>query len=332
MLSSLFAIAKNSFAELIRQPIYGILVGVGVLLIATSPIVAMFTLMNGEKMVVDVGLATILLMGLVLAVLNASQLISREIDVRTAGTVISKPVGRFVFVLGKFLGVTAGMVVAAYVFISTLIITLRIGVPEAAYSKIDHPALLALLGVLFLACLIGTHCNYFYRWSFGSTAILSAIPLYALALGLLFIINSNWQFDWMPVAFLTNNTYEVFLAAVLVFLGTWLISSIAVAASTRLNVVPNITVCGAIFFLGMISRYLFGPQVYGQYSAWISVPAAVFYHAVPNMQFFWVANQLMQPEPYVPLSYVGMVFAYTVAYVAGMVALSAFLFERRELI
>lgn len=332
MFSSLFAIAKNSFAELIRQPIYAILVGVGVALIALSPVIAMFTLMSGEKMVVDMGLATILLMGLVLAVLNASQIISREIDVKTAGTVISKPVGRLMFVLGKFLGVTAGMLVAAFLFIATLIMTLRIGVPEAAWVRLDYPAMLALIGAVFLSCIIGVHCNYFYRWSFSSTAILSAIPIFALSLGLLFIVNSRWQFDWMPLSFLMNNTYEVFLAAVLVFLGTWLISSVAVAASTRLNVVPNVAVCGAVFFLGMVSRYLFGPQVYGQYSMWISVPASVFYHAVPNMQAFWVADQLMQPEPYVPLSYVGTVAAYTAAYVGAMVALSAFLFERRELI
>lgn len=332
MFSSLFAIAKNSFAELIRQPIYAILVGVGMALIALSPIIALFTLMNGEKMVTDMGLATILLMGLVLAVLNASQVISREIDVKTAGTVISKPVGRLIFVIGKFLGVTAGMLVAAFLFIATLLITLRIGVPEASWTHIDYPALLALVGALFLSCLIGVHCNYFYRWSFGSTAILSAIPIFALALGMLFIINSRWQFDWMPLAFLMKNTYEVFLAAVLVFLGTWLISSVAVAASTRLNVVPNVAVCGAVFFLGMVSRYLFGPQVYSQYTVWISVPASVLYHIVPNMQAFWVANQLMQPEPYVPLSYVGSVAAYTVVYVGAMVALSAFLFERRELI
>ena len=332
MFSSLFAITKNSFAELIRQPIYGILVGVGVGLIATSPIVALFTLMEGAKMVVDMGLATILLMGLVLAVLNASQVVSREIDAQTAGTVVSKPVGRLIFVIGKFLGVTAGMLVAAFLFICTLLITLRVGVPETVHANLDLPALLALLGVLFFACIIGVHCNYFYRWSFVSTAILSAIPLFALALGLLFIIGRNWQFTFMPVAFLTNNTYEVFLASVLVFLATWLISSIAMAASTRLNVVPNVTLCGAVFFLGMISRYLFGPQVYGQYSIWIQVPAAAFYHVVPNMQSYWVANQLMQPEPYIPLSYVGIVAAYTTAYVCAMVALSAFLFERRELI
>ena len=60
MISSLWAITKNSFNEIIRQPIYGILVGIGLALIGLSPLFAMFALLQAEKLVVDMGLATIL--------------------------------------------------------------------------------------------------------------------------------------------------------------------------------------------------------------------------------------------------------------------------------
>ena len=113
---ALWAIAKNAFAELTRQPIYGILVLVGMALIAFSPLIAMFTYMQDIKLVVDMGLGTIFMMGMALAVLCATQVVSREIEAKTAGAVMSKPVGRLTFVAGKFLGVSMAMAMAGYLF------------------------------------------------------------------------------------------------------------------------------------------------------------------------------------------------------------------------
>ncbi len=326
MLSSLWALTKNAFTEIIRQPIYGILVGVGVALIGISPLIAMFTLLENDKLVVDMGLATIFLIGLVLAVLSASQIISREIESKTAGAVISKPIGRFVFVTGKFLGVTLAMLAATYLFTIVLLITLRIGVPSAAWYRSDWPAMLGELLPLFGAILLGFYCNYFYRWSFGATAIMCAIPLYGLSFFILLTITPGWQFAWIPQVYLYKDVYEVFLAAIMVFLGVWVISSIAVAASTRLNVVPNVVICAGVFFVGMVSRYLFGQYADTSYVAWVA------YRLVPNLQAFWVADQLMSIEPYIPLSYVGMVAGYAVAFSAAMITLATYLFEQRELI
>jgi len=326
MLSSLWAITRNAFTEVIRQPIYGIIVGIGMALIALSPLISMFTFLQNEKLVIDMGLATIFLIGLVLAVLSASQIISREIDAKTAGTVMSKPVGRLIFVGGKFLGVTLAMAVSSYLLTAVLLMTLRIGVPSVAWYRMDYPALLGVLTPFVVAMLLAFYCNYFYRWSFGATAVTMAVPLYGLSMLILLMVEKDWQFNWIATAFVEKNSYEVFLAAVLVFLGVWVISAIAVSASTRLNVVPNVIVCSGVFFVGMVSRYLFGQYADRSYAAWIA------YRVVPNLQTFWVADQLMQPEPYIPAFYVGVVASYAVAYSAAMVLLAAFLFERRELI
>ena len=68
MFGSLIAIAKNSFTEVVRQPAYGILVLVGMALIAFSPVVTAFTMMEDVKLVVDMGLGTIFMVGIALAV------------------------------------------------------------------------------------------------------------------------------------------------------------------------------------------------------------------------------------------------------------------------
>ena len=326
VLSSLWAITKNSFTEIIRQPIYGILVGIGLALIALSPLIAMFALLHNQKLVADMGLATILLTGIVLAVLSASQVVSREIDAKTAGTVMSKPVGRLLFVTGKFLGVTLALAAATYLFTVVLLMTLRIGVASDAAYRMDYPALLGEFAPFFVAMALAFYCNYFYRWNFPSTAVIVAVPLYALSFLVLLIVDGDWRFAGFAQGFAGKECYEVFLAAVLVFLGVWVISSIAVAVSTRLNAVPNVIICLAVFFVGMVSRYLFGQYAESSFPAWVA------YRVVPFLEGFWVADQLMRPEPYIPLHYVGLAGAYAAMFSVSMVLFAAFLFERRELI
>jgi ABC-type transport system involved in multi-copper enzyme maturation permease subunit len=50
------------------------------------------------------------------------------------------------------------------------------------------------------------------------------------------------------------------------------------------------------------------------------------------LQIFWVADQLVRPEPYIPPDYLGMAALYAVAWCAAMVTLAAFLFERRDIV
>ena len=124
-------IAGNAFRETLRQPVFCVVLGVAILATALSPTFAMFTLMEGEKLVQDMGLSTMLLAGLLLAVLSASHVVTEEIRGRTALMVVARPVSRASFVLGKFLGVALAQVVAAYLLTLVLVMTIRIGVPRS---------------------------------------------------------------------------------------------------------------------------------------------------------------------------------------------------------
>ncbi len=349
LLGKFWAIAKNSFAEITRQPVYGILLLVGAAMIAFSPIITAFTMMEDIKLLIDMGLGTIFMFGIVLAVLSATQIIGREIEAKTAGTVISKPVGRFVFVTAKFVGLSLAMALATYLFTVILLMTVRVGVPSEARYRMDMPAFWAELLPFVLAMGLALYANYFYRWNFTSTAVVLAVPLYTLSLIGLCLVDRNWRFDsgehfWIANTFLQKHCDQIFLAALLVTLGVWVIASVATAASTRLNVVPNVLICSAVFFVGMVSRYLFVQT--GNFSwagllpAWVAPYAdgiwlgvrSVAYRLVPSFQTFWVADQLIRPEPYIPLHYVGTAALYAVGWCAGMVAFAAFLFEKRDII
>lgn len=104
-------VAITTFRETVRQPVYLILIGVGAVLLALFTVVPYFTFGEDIKMLKDTGLAVILAAGGLLAVLAASSSIADDIEDRTAITVLSKPVTRPQFILGKFLGIVAAVAV-----------------------------------------------------------------------------------------------------------------------------------------------------------------------------------------------------------------------------
>ena len=107
-------IAWVTAKEAIRQPFFVVLIGVGCLLMLVYPFIPYFTFGEDIKMVKDTGLATILLLGLILALLTSSNSIAEDIEHRTAITLLSKPINRRQFIIGKFLGI---LVAVALIFV-----------------------------------------------------------------------------------------------------------------------------------------------------------------------------------------------------------------------
>jgi ABC-type transport system involved in multi-copper enzyme maturation permease subunit len=98
-------IAFVTAKEAIRQPLFLVLLIVGALAIALSTFLPYYTFGEDIKMLKDVGLAAILLLSLFLAMVTASNSIAEDIEHRTAITLLSKPINRRQFIVGKFLGI-----------------------------------------------------------------------------------------------------------------------------------------------------------------------------------------------------------------------------------
>ncbi len=144
-MGKLVAIAKNTFKESVRQPVFWLLVIISAGLIIITRMLPLFTFDEDQKMVTDIGLATLTLCGLLVALFSASTVITAEIERLTALTVLSKPVTRAQFVLGKFLGVImtalAATVLVGLVFLWMVWSQLGVGInwdiltPEEASAK-----------------------------------------------------------------------------------------------------------------------------------------------------------------------------------------------------
>jgi ABC-type transport system involved in multi-copper enzyme maturation permease subunit len=131
-------IALNTFKEAIRDRILYLLLFFAGLAIVLSRVLAVLTVGDRAKVVKDVGLASISFFGTLMAILIGTGLVYKEIEKRTIFTLLSKPIRRHEFLLGKFLGLvltlavmTAAMsaIFLALVFAHTLKVEVRLLVP-----------------------------------------------------------------------------------------------------------------------------------------------------------------------------------------------------------
>lgn len=115
----IWVVANNVFWETIRDRVLylvGLFLGLDLLAMILIPQVAAAT---EDKILKDLGLAAIAVMGLVVAIFVGTSLINKEIEKRTVFVLLAKPVSRSEFLIGKHLGLTG--VIAVLLALMTLI-------------------------------------------------------------------------------------------------------------------------------------------------------------------------------------------------------------------
>lgn len=130
-------IARATLMEAIRQPIFILMLVVAAGWLVLNFYLPMFTLGEDVKVFKDVGLATILIVGLVQAVYTSSTSIANEIEGKTAMTLLSKPVTRRQFVLGKYVGIlqSALLVMIPLCFVFLFLVYFKEGYDAREASK-----------------------------------------------------------------------------------------------------------------------------------------------------------------------------------------------------
>jgi ABC-2 type transport system permease protein len=324
-MQKLLAITWNTFVETTRQPIFSILLWVAAFWIGfVSPALAGFTLEmgNDKKVMIDVSLATLLLYGLLASVFSATGVITREIESHTVLTVISKPVSRPLFLLGKYLGVTGAVLVGYYLLSLVLLMTARHGTMETASDQFDGPVLVFGLVAVGISLVVAGFGNYIYGWHFTSTLTGWVVPLLTLALGLILFIDPKWQVQSPAKDF---GDFQLIYAEIAAFCGVLILTAFAVALATRFSLVVTLIFCAAIFMLGLLSDYYFGgPALAGRGPLY-----SLLYGAVPNFQYFWLGDPITQ-QLTIPGGQVLAVAGYACVYSLGVLALGVSLFQTRE--
>lgn len=306
--------------ELVRQPIFLLLMtssAVFEIFLATP---YYFAFGDEPKLVKNSTLAVMLLAGLLGAVLSASNSLAREIRAGTALVVLSKPVGRGKFLLAKYAGLMAALAVLTYVNLLASLLASRMAFD--AYGSTDMFALGIFTLGLVIAYLIGGFTNFFLRRPFVADATFGVVLMITAA----FVAINFFNKDGHSQAFATGVDWRIIPASVLILFALWILAALALACSTRLDVIPTLAICSALFLLGLMSDYFFGTRA-AKGEGW----ASVLYAIVPNWQNFWIADALESTTALVRWSYVGKAFAYVVCYAGAALSAAMLLFEDREL-
>ena len=311
-------IASNAFMELVRQPVFLLLMTSSAafcLFLASLPY---FAFGEEPKLVKDSVLAITLLAGLLGAVLSASASFAREIRTGTALAVLSKPVGRAQFLLAKYAGLVAALTLLTYVNLIACLLASRMAYD--AYGDTDWVGLGIFFGALVVAYAGAGFSNYFLRRPFVADAVIATVVMTTVAFVIINFVSKEGGLQ----AFAAGVDWRLVPAGLLVVFAVWMLAGIALLCSTRLDMLPTLTICSAVFLLGLMSDYLFNDLAKGAW--WASILGTL----VPNWQLLWVADALDKGRG-ITWNYVATGLGYAVAYIGAALAGALMLFEDREL-
>ena len=313
-------ITSNAFMELVRQPVFLLLMTGSALFEIFLATPYYFAFGDEPKLVKNSVLAVMLLTGLFGAVLSASASLAREIRAGTALAVLSKPVGRAQFLLAKYAGLVGALTVLTYVNLVAALVAGRMAFD--AYGGTDLPAVGIFAAGVAAAFALGGFSNFFLRRPFVSDAVFALVFMVTLAAFVIFQFTTQKQSAYEMAAV----DWRMVPAAVLILFALWILAALALACSTRFEMIPTLTICSAFFLVGLMSDYFFGRPA--EKGVWWGT---VLYTVIPNWQNFWLADALDSGASTFHWGYVSKAFAYVVCYVGAALALAVALFEDREL-
>ncbi|MDA1008367.1 MAG: ABC transporter permease subunit [Planctomycetota bacterium] len=344
-LEQFFAIARSTLTECLRQPVaLAVVLVAGLFVVLSNPFSA-YTMSDDNHMFVDIGLSTLFLAGAILAAFLATSAISREIENKTLLTIVSKPVSRSVFVIGRFAGVAGSLIVSLSFLALLYAIVEQHGVLETAATPIHLSVVLFGAIGLIVSAASAVWMNYFHNQSFAACFLVFGVPILLVAYLLSMLFNAKLEAQTMSMAF----EPEQWKAIALIVEAIVVLCAIAVAASTRLGQVMTLSITMGALILGLLSDWIFGRTVLLYESMTASTDATAplvsaasesvtptayafartAWSVVPDFQMFFVTDAINQGVG-VPAAYFWTASVYACCMVAAFVAIAIALFQRRE--
>jgi len=240
------ALAQATYGDIVRKPVYLILLVSFAVAIFFSKLLTLFSFYQEMNMVREMGMATLTFWGFIVIVITSGLIVTEELEDRTAVTLLSKPLRRSDFLLGKFLGLEASLVPGIAVLGGVLFLTLF-------FMKLPHLPLSDKL--------VADNLREKNIGPFQTT------------------LSVLWS------AFVVEQGGVVLEGALLAFLQCSILSALAVSFSAFFPVVVSVAATTLVFILGNISSYMLasvekmnvGPLTWG---------GRAFAYVLPNLGYF----------------------------------------------
>jgi ABC-type transport system involved in multi-copper enzyme maturation permease subunit len=173
--SRLSAITINTFREAVRDRVLYNLIVFALLLVASAPLFGAISIDIERLVLVNVGLSSISLFGVIIAILIGIGLVSKEIEKRTLYTILSRPVRRWEFIVGKYFGLLLTLVVNAALMTLGFYLALL-----ATQHKLTQSDAGLLVAIYFIVLEIVMMTAIALLFSSFSTPVFAAIFSFAL--------------------------------------------------------------------------------------------------------------------------------------------------------
>ncbi len=175
MNSRISFVAFNTFREAVRDRVLYNLIAFALLISSAAILVGQVSIDIERLVVVNLGLTAVTLFGVVIAIFIGIGLVSKEIEKRTLYTLLSRPVRRWEFVVGKFVGLTGTLIVNTFfmaigVFLALLYVAHR-------FQTADLGILTALYFIVLQFLIV---CSLALLFSSFSSPMLAAVFTFAL--------------------------------------------------------------------------------------------------------------------------------------------------------
>lgn len=307
-IARIYAIALNTYREALRDRIlFGVLVLAAAVLALTLAL-GELSLDQQMRVVTDLGLASISLFSVVVAIFLGSSLLYKEIERKTLYVILPKPIARFEFLLGKYFGIvaTTGVFIAIMGALLLLVTSIQAGASTAWFIAVPA-TLCVLLGAGFLLAKDRTLVVPFWSLiALGATAWLcSTVDVELFRLLASFVLTLGEVLILAAVALLFSSFSTPFLTGAFTF-GVWLVGRAAhdmVAMKTR----------------------VLSPAV-KEILSWLA-------EIVPNFNLFVPGRSTLVSNSRDfgdPLSYVATSMGYAIMYAAAILLVAALIFRRRD--
>ena len=209
-------VALNVFRESVRDKVLYNLVLFAVLLIGASYLLSQLTAGQDVKIIKDLGLAAMSLFGLFIAVFIGIGLVSKEVEKRSIYSLLSKPISRQQFILGKYAGLVLTLIVnLAVMTVAYYAVLGAVAWVDGAWFR-PHweapamdPALLKAIAMIFLQLAIVTAVALLFS-TFSS-------PMLAAALTFGLYVVGHFNADLRNFETVVPSKFVAFVARVLYY-------------------------------------------------------------------------------------------------------------------
>jgi Cu-processing system permease protein len=189
-MNTIASVALNTFRESVREKILVVALLFGAVLMGSSVFLSPLAVGAKQKIVMDVALASISIIGVLVAIFFGSTLVHKEMDKKAIYLVITRPVSRPAYLIGKLAGIMAAVAIIFIVMLVVMIGTIALGrgdlrpaVFAAVYLSLLETAIICSVVMLFSTFTTPMLTSFFTLCIFAAGSMSNDIRVFASKFG-----------------------------------------------------------------------------------------------------------------------------------------------------